>query len=132
MKQSFLLSLLVLLVACGKGGKSSKGFQLSEDIQMTAAVYGNEIQLSNVLKSLSTSPNVCGPSPMPGKIYSYSLMNGVLTLDDMQNRIVYRSVVNNGGVFGTWQMVSTTDPRMKSGTVEITYNSVRFISVCAN
>lgn len=127
-----MLLLVLFLVACGKDEKSSKSIHFSEDIQMNAAIYSNQIQLSNVLKTTSSSPNVCGPAPAAGKIYTYSVQSNLITIADQQVQVTYQRVTNLGGIYGSWSMVSSTDPRLKSGTMEITYNSVRFVSNCSN
>lgn len=128
MKLSILL--LFMVVACGGEKKSSDKYHRSEDIKMNAAIFGNQIQLSNFTSMPTTSVNVCGPSPAPGKIYNYSLMGDVLTIADQTVTVSYQRATNLGGIYGTWTMLSSSDTRMTSGSVEITSSSVRFISNC--
>jgi hypothetical protein len=119
-----------MIVACGKEKKSSDHYHRSEDLKMNAAIFGNQIQLSNFISSVGTS-SVCGPSPMAGKIYNYSLMGDVLSIADQNVQVSYQREINGGGIYGLWKMISSTDTRMTSGTLEITSTSVHFISSCS-
>ena len=130
------LILLPLLIACqGKNGGSSDSsiekFEISQDVQMNAYVSSDEIVLSNLLPAGRLGSD-CGPSPEAGKRYSYELVNDTLVIDDSRVQVTYERTTDEGGILaGKWNLLSSSDRNMKSGTLEFKDNSVHFISYCS-
>lgn len=141
-----LLPLLILLVACsgrdeGKKKNSSpvvvpppvvtEETVIDQDVRVPITIFHDEIHLSDFGFGKQFELKDCGPSPAPEKIYSYDLTGDYLTLDDKRVQITYARVRDDGGlVRGLWEMVTSTDPTMKSGTIEILAVTARFISHC--
>lgn len=132
----FLL-LLPFLIACqGNGSGNADSFKSSlevdQDIKINAAIYSDEIILSDYMLPMGKMASECGPTPEPGKHYQYELVNDTLILDDQRVQVTYERVTDEGGILnGKWNMLASSDRNMKSGTLEIERNTVHFISHCS-
>jgi hypothetical protein len=140
-----LLPLLILLVACsGRDGDHNKKKTepvvippvvveetvIDQDVRVPITIFADEIHLSDFGFGKELPEN-CGPTPVSQKIYSYDLNGDYLTLDDKRVQVTYERIRDDGGlVRGLWQMTTSTDPTLKSSTIEILAVTARFISHC--
>ncbi len=135
MKFLFLLPLLIACQGNGGGGNSDAyvtKLDVSQDVQMNAAIYSDEIILSDLMPRMGKMASECGPTPEPGKRYQYELINDTLILDDQRVQVTYDRETDEGGIInGKWKMLMSSDRNMKSGTLEIDGNKVHFISHCS-
>lgn len=117
----------------GHSDSISSEMDINQDVETTAHISSEEIILSDLrLLAGKKMMSECGPTPEPGKIYQYELVNDTLIIDDQRFQVTYERVTDEGGILnGKWNMLASSDRSMKSGTLEITGNKVHFISHCS-